>query len=102
MTGANLMIKTLFSLLTVTLAVALNATAQLTPASPANLPDAAPAAGNYAPGYTPSATPLPDADTSPAAQAHVPESATLIVGCIMLVPLGVSLVRVFRRRHVLP
>ncbi len=85
-------------LVVVILAVAFNAAAQITPAGSANLPSGAP----YAPGYTPSATPLPDADPAPAAQTHVPESTTLIVGVIMLVPLAVSLVRVMRRRHVLP
>lgn len=93
--------KTLFLMLAVTVAVAINATAQLTPAAPANLPDATPSAGNYAPGYTTTAPTLPDISSAPAAETHVPESTSLIVGGIMLVPLVVSLFRVMRRRHVL-
>ena len=87
--------KTSFLLLAVSLAAAINAAAQITSSSSG----AVPVSANYAPGYTPSAPPLPDADATPAAQTHVPESATLVVGSIMLVPLAVSLVRVLRRRH---
>jgi hypothetical protein len=93
--------KTIFLLLAVSLAVAINAAAQITPAGPGNLPDAAPAAGNYVPGYTPSTPTLVGIDDKPAAEAHVPESTSLIVGGIMLVPLVLSLFRVLRRRHVL-
>ncbi len=99
---AKIVKKTIFLLLVVTLAVAINATAQITPISPGNLPDATPAAGNYAPGYTPNAPTLMGTDSPPAAEAHVPESTGFIVGIVMLVPLAFSLVRVMRRRHVLP
>lgn len=94
--------KTIFLLLAVGLAAAINAAAQITPAGSGNLPDAAPGPGNYAPGYTPTAPTLVGIDNAPAAQAHVPESATLIYGGAMLVPLAVSLFRVLRRRHQLP
>jgi hypothetical protein len=90
--------KTCFLLLAGSLAIAINAGAQITSTGSGDVP----ASANYAPGYTPAATPLPDADASPAAQTHVPETASLIAGCVMLVPLAVSLVRVFRKRHELP
>jgi len=93
--------KTLFSLLAAlltVLAAAANAGAQITSSGSGDVP----ASVNYAPGYTPNATPLPDTDTTPAAQTHVPETASLIAGCVMLVPLAVSLVRVLRKRHELP
>jgi hypothetical protein len=88
--------RTLLLLLAGTLAMAINATAQITSSGSGDVP----ASGNYAPGYSPGAAPLPDADTA-AAQTHLPETASLIAGCIMLVPLAVSLVRVFRKRHVI-
>jgi hypothetical protein len=91
--------KTFFLLLVallMMLAAAINAGAQITSSDSA----AAPVSANYAPGYTPGASPLPDTDTA-TAQTHLPETGSLIAGCIMLVPLAVSLVRVFRKRHVL-
>jgi hypothetical protein len=90
--------KTIFLLLAASLAAAINAGAQITSSGSGDIP----ASANYAPGYTPGATPLPDTETMPVAQTHAPESASLIAGCVMLVPLAVSLVRIFRKRHQLP
>jgi hypothetical protein len=95
---AEIVKKTTLFLLAVGLAAAINAAAQITPAASGTVP----APANYAPGYTPSAPPLTDLGSTPAAQTHVPESTTLITGCAMLVPLAVSLVRVLRKRHELP
>ena len=80
------------------LAAAINAGAQVTSSASGDVPVSA----NYAPGYTPSATPLPGADATSAAQTRVPETASLIAGCVMLVPLAVSLFRVLRKRRELP
>jgi hypothetical protein len=93
--------KTALLLLVVGLAAALNAGAQISTSDSAATPAPAPAPVLYTPGYTPSAQPSLDIGNAPTAETHVPESTTLILGCIMLVPLVVSLVRVFRRRHVL-
>jgi hypothetical protein len=90
--------KMSFLLLAVSLTIAINGAAQIIPSGSG----AVPGSGNYAPGYTPNAPALVGIDNTPAAQAHVPESTTLVVGSIMLVPLAVSLVRVLRRRHELP
>jgi len=79
------------------LAAAINAGAQISTSGS----DAAPAPVLYTPGYAPTTQSSPDIGNAPTAEAHIPESATLIYGSILLVPLAVSLVRVLRRRHVL-